>query len=187
MVRSAAWMAAMVCVCGGAACHTRPPATSPARTAAVPAAIPAPPAPPPPPARAERPAPVPTDEELFQRKTLDQLNAERPLTDVFFEYEQNTLTPDGQRALQADAQWLSRWPSTAVRVDGHCDERGTAEYNLALGDRRANAVKDYLASLGVNPSRIEIRSLGKEAPFCRAEGEQCWAQNRRGHFVITRK
>ena len=74
-----------------------------------------------------------------------------------------------------------------IRIDGHCDERGTAEYNLALGERRADVVKEYLTSLGVTPDRIQTRSLGKEAPFCRDSGESCWSQNRRGHLVITDK
>jgi peptidoglycan-associated lipoprotein len=89
--------------------------------------------------------------------------------------------------LQQDAQWLAKWPQTVIRVDGHCDERGTAEYNLALGERRAEVVKEYLASLGVRSDRIQTRSLGREAPFCHEEGESCWSQNRRGHFEITNK
>jgi peptidoglycan-associated lipoprotein len=171
-----------------AACHHQPPASAPSRTAVTPAAPATPPAPPPPPARATRPAATaPTEADLFAQKSLDQLNAERPLSDVFFDYDQNTLRDDGRRVLQNDAEWLKHWPSTVVRVDGHCDERGTAEYNIALGDRRAIVVKEYLISLGIAPSRIEIRSLGKESPFCQADGESCWSQNRRGHFVITRK
>jgi peptidoglycan-associated lipoprotein len=76
--------------------------------------------------------------------------------------------------LQQDAQWLAKWPQTRVRIDGHCDERGTAEYNLALGERRADVVEEYLTSLGVTPGWIQTRSLGKEAPFCKDSGEPCW-------------
>jgi peptidoglycan-associated lipoprotein len=154
-----------------------------------PSAVPArPPSPPPPPARAARPTPAAlTDAELFQRKSLADLNAEHPLGDVFFDYDQNTLGDEARRVLQQDADWLSKWPQTMIRVDGHCDERGTAEYNLALGDRRAAAVREYLASLGVRAERIQTRSLGKEAPFCHQSGDSCWSQNRRGHFVITAK
>ena len=119
--------------------------------------------------------------------TLDQLNASQPLNDVFFDYDQNFLRDDARQVLQRDAQWLAKWPHTTIRIDGHCDERGTEEYNIALGDRRAVAVRDYLASLGVNPGRIQTVSLGRESPFCAATGESCWAQNRRGHFVITAK
>ena len=175
----------------GAACHTRPPATAPSRTTPIRQDVPArPPTPPPPrPAAAPRPATATplTEADLFQRKSLSELNQERPLGDAFFDYDQNTLRDDARQALQQDAQWLAKWPQTTIRVDGHCDERGSAEYNLALGDRRAAAVRDYLASLGVRPDRVQTRSLGTEAPFCREPGESCWSQNRRGHFEITGK
>jgi peptidoglycan-associated lipoprotein len=128
-----------------------------------------------------------TDAELFQRKSLGEVNAEHPLSDAFFDYDQNTLRDDAKRALQNDAQWLSKWPQTKIRVDGHCDERGSAEYNLALGERRAEAVREYLVSLGVRQDRIEDRSLGKDAPFCSGTDESCWSQNRRGHFEVTAK
>ena len=132
------------------------------------------------------PAPL-TEAELFQRKSLDALNGEHPLSDAFFDYDQDTLRDDAKRALQQDAQWLARWPQTTVLVEGHCDERGTPEYNLALGDRRAEVVRDYLTDLGVKSERVVTRSLGREAPFCRDTGESCWSQNRRGHFIITAK
>jgi peptidoglycan-associated lipoprotein len=128
-----------------------------------------------------------TEAELFRRKSVSDLNAEHPLADAFFDYNQNTLKDDARQALQKDAQWLAKWPQTVIRVDGHCDERGTPEYNLALGERRADVVKEYLASLGVKADRIQTRSLGKEAPFCHDDGESCWSQNRRGHFEITSK
>ena len=172
-----------------AACHKAAPVSAPLRTPAPPAA-PARPAPPTPrPVAATRPAaPTPlTEEELFSRKSLDEVNAEHPLTDAFFAYDQSALDPSAQQSLQKDAQWLQRWPRTAIRIDGHCDERGTAEYNLALGNRRAMVVRDYLTSLGVTADRIQVRSLGKEAPFCDQTGEVCWSQNRRGHFVVTAK
>jgi peptidoglycan-associated lipoprotein len=182
------WGTLLVVVFAVSACHTRPPAAAPARTTVTAPAAPArPPAPPPPAARPATVARVPSDAELFARKSLDEINAEHPLGDVFFDYDQNSLRDEGRRALQQDAEWLRKWPTTVVRVDGHCDERGSAEYNLALGDRRASAVREYLISLGVSPGRIEMRSLGKEAPFCRDDAEWCWSQNRRGHFVITAK
>jgi peptidoglycan-associated lipoprotein len=183
------WCPVLLLVFVASACHQRPPVTAPNRVTPTPSAVPSrPPAPPAPPPAAARPAPARlTDAELFQRKSLAELNAERPLGDVFFDYDQNTLREDARRVLQQDAQWLSKWPQTMIRIDGHCDERGTAEYNLALGDRRAVAVRDYLSSLGVRGERIQTRSLGKEAPFCQESGESCWSQNRRGHFVITAK
>jgi peptidoglycan-associated lipoprotein len=175
----------------GVACHKRPPAISPASTSAVSAPAPTvasrPPAPPAPPP-VTRPAAAPlNEEELFRRKSLDQLNAERPLADAFFEYDQFTLRDDDRKALQTDAAWLSKWPQTAISIEGYCDERGTPEYNLALGERRASVVKDYLESLGVSPRRIRTVSLGKEARFCQESTEDCWSKNRRGHFVITGK
>jgi peptidoglycan-associated lipoprotein len=185
------WCSLVVLVVAAAACHTRPPATSPTLTNASSssdaARSPAPAPVPPPSAAATPPAAPVTEADLFQHKSLDELNAERPLGDVFFDYDQNMLREDGRRVLQQDAQWLSKWPQTIVRIDGHCDERGSAEYNLALGDRRAEVVREYLTSLGVKPDRIQTRSLGKEAPFCREDGESCWSQNRRGHFMITAK
>ena len=90
-------------------------------------------------------------------------------------------------ALQKDADWMKRWTSTVVTVEGHCDSRGSSEYNLALGNRRANAVKDYLVSLGVPGGRVTVVSKGKEQPFCSEENESCWQQNRRGHFLVTAK
>ena len=82
---------------------------------------------------------------------------------------------------------MKRWTSTAITIEGHCDSRGSSEYNLALGTRRANAVNDYLVSLGVSTSRVTVISKGKEQPFCSTEDESCWSQNRRGHFIITSK
>ena len=192
MLTVKSWCLLLLLAVAGAACHTRPPATAPSRTTPTASAVPARPSTPPPPrppAAAARPATAAplTEAELFQRKSLSELNAERPLSDAFFDYDQNTLRDDARQALQQDAQWLAKWPQTTIRVDGHCDERGSAEYNLALGNRRSAAVRDYLASLGVRPDRIQMRSLGTEAPFCRESGESCWSQNRRGHFEITGK
>jgi peptidoglycan-associated lipoprotein len=124
---------------------------------------------------------------LFSRESLTDLNAQHPLGDAFFDYNQTDLRDDARRALQQDAAWLAKWPTTKILVEGHCDERGTAEYNLALGDRRAKEVTQYLERLGISPSRITSDSLGKEKPFCSGDTESCWAQNRRGHFVVTAK
>jgi peptidoglycan-associated lipoprotein len=185
------WCPVLLLAVAGTACHTRPPAAAPSRTLPIASAVPArPPAPSPQPApaAAARPAAAPlTEAELFRRKSLSELNAERPLSDPFFDYDQITLREDARQVIQRDAEWLSKWPQTMVRIDGHCDERGSAEYNLALGSRRAAAVQEYLTSLGVRPDRIQTRSLGTEAPFCRESGESCWSQNRRGHFEITEK
>jgi len=186
-VRLNALCALAIIALAGAACHAKPPATTPTQPAP-PRTVPArPPAPPPPPAAATRTQRPLSEQELFERKSLSDLNAEHPLGDAFFDYNQITLRDDARRALQQDAEWLRKWPTTKVMIEGHCDERGSAEYNLALGDRRAEAVTGYLESLGVSESRIVLRSVGKEAPFCTDSGESCWAQNRRGHFLITAK
>jgi peptidoglycan-associated lipoprotein len=128
-----------------------------------------------------------TEEEVFARKSVDQLNAEKPFDDVFFDLNESSLREDAKPALQKDADWMKKWTSVAITLEGHCDSRGSAEYNLGLGNRRAAAVKAYLTSLGVPAGRVTIVSKGKEQPFCNDENEGCWQQNRRGHFVITAK
>jgi peptidoglycan-associated lipoprotein len=128
-----------------------------------------------------------SEEEIFAKKSLDQLNAERPLGDVYFDLDQSTVREDARPLLQRNADWMKRWASTQVIVEGHADSRGSSEYNLALGNRRATAVKDYLVNLGIPANRITVISKGKEQPFCREENESCWQQNRRGHFIISAK
>ena len=161
----ASWCALFILAVAGAACHAKPPAMAATRPEAPPATAPArPPAPPAPPPAAARPAPVRplTEAEIFARKSLSEMNAEQPLSDAFFDYNQNVLRDDARRALQQDAQWLSKWPQTKIRVDGHCDERGSAEYNLALGERRAEAVREGTSSAWES-ARIGLKSavLGK--------------------------
>ena len=124
---------------------------------------------------------------MFAQKSLEQLNAEKPLTDVFFDYDKSEVKDEGRAALAKDAEWLKRWSSVKVMIEGHCDSRGTPEYNLALGERRANTVRSYLASLGVPADRLIVVSKSKEQPFCNEENESCWSQNRRGHFIVTAK
>jgi peptidoglycan-associated lipoprotein len=128
-----------------------------------------------------------TEEEIFAQKTLAELNAERPLGDVLFGLDQSAIRDDARAVLQKNADWMLRWTSTRITVEGHCDARGTSEYNLALGDRRAAAVKDYLVSLGVERDRVSVVSKGKEAQVCTEENERCWQRNRRGHPIITAK
>ncbi|HXG54935.1 MAG TPA: OmpA family protein [Vicinamibacterales bacterium] len=147
-----------------------------------PAAPPGPPTPPDEP----RPTP-PTEEEIFSRTTVDELNAQKPLTDVHFGYDATDLSEEARAAMQKNLQWLNRWPSTKVMVEGHADSRDTNEYNLALGSRRADSVRGYLVSLGLSADRITMVSKGEEQPFCDEETESCWQQNRRGHFIITAK
>jgi len=181
----------VTCLCAllgvSAGCAKKAPAAAPAppppSAAATPAKPPPPSSPPPPPPAAPA-APKPlTDEEVFSRKSLGELSAE--LSAAFFDYDQSTLREDARPVLQKNVAWLKRWTSTRVTIEGHCDSRGSSEYNLALGERRAAAVKDYLVNLGVAGDRILTVTKGKEQPFCRDETEGCWAQNRRGHFVVT--
>jgi peptidoglycan-associated lipoprotein len=128
-----------------------------------------------------------TEDDIFARKSLEQLNAERPLGDVFFDYDMAAIRDDARGVLQKNADFLRRWPSTRVTIEGHADSRGTNEYNLALGDRRANTVRDYLASIGIGADRLLSVTRGEETPVCTEESEPCWARNRRGAFVITAK
>ena len=174
---------------GAAACGGRNQqvaVTPPPPMPAAPTNPPAPPAPPTAPGAAATPRAL-TEDELFAQKSLDQLNKERPLADVFFDLDQSSIKEEGRAALNANANWLKRWTGTRINIEGHCDERGTAEYNLGLGERRANAVKAYLVELGVPGDRITVISKGKEAPFCTESNESCWRENRRGHFIITAK
>jgi peptidoglycan-associated lipoprotein len=104
---------------------------------------------------------------------------------VHFDFDKYDVLDNDKGTLQRQAAWLSKYPSVRVTVEGHCDERGTREYNLALGARRANAVKEYLVSLGVSSARVDTISYGKEHPICAESNEDCWAQNRRGVTTIT--
>ena len=106
---------------------------------------------------------------------------------MFFDLDESEVRADARAALQKDADWMRKWTGTQVTLEGHCDSRGSGEYNLGLGSRRANAVRDYLVSLGVPTNRVVVISKGKEQPFCNDENESCWQQNRRGHFLITGK
>lgn len=171
----------VIAACGGKKAPVATPAPPPPAAPSAP-----PPPPPPPPPAPAAPAPV-SQEDLFSRKTLDQLNAERPLGDVYFDLDQSVIKDEGRSMLQRNADWMKQWSTTRIMVEGHCDSRGSSEYNLGLGERRAAAVKDYLVSLGILGDRIMSVSKGKEQPVCSEENEECWSRNRRGHFIITAK
>jgi peptidoglycan-associated lipoprotein len=118
--------------------------------------------------------------------TTNQTEAQlfaQSIKDVFFDYDSYDISQQYQRVLQADASFLKQHPNMKFLIEGHCDERGSTEYNLALGDNRANSIKQALISLGISADRIRTISYGKEKPFCTESTEACWAQNRRGHFV----
>jgi len=139
------------------------PGGSATATASVSVNAPAPPPPPP-------PAPIPFEQAVH---------------DAYFDYDKADIRADARGALSQTADYLKANPSVKATIEGHCDERGSTEYNLGLGDRRANAVKQYLVSLGVTADRLSTVSFGKEKPFCNDHNEACWQQNRRGHFVKT--
>jgi peptidoglycan-associated lipoprotein len=123
------------------------------------------------------PAPVahePSLQELFDKSVKD----------AYFDYDKADIRTDARDALSQTAQFLRSYPQLKIVVEGHCDERGSTEYNLALGDRRAAAAKQFLVSLGITADRLETVSYGKEKPFCSASTEECWQQNRRAHFVM---
>ena len=121
------------------------------------------------------------------KQDVTELNKKGYLTDAYFDYDQSDLREDARTALAADAEWLKKYPTVQVLIEGYCDERGTGAYNLALGDRRANAAKEYLVSLGIDASRLRTVSYGEERPFCSDSNESCWQQNRRAHLLITAK
>ncbi len=118
--------------------------------------------------------PVPGSKEDFVANVGDR---------VFFAFDKSDLSADARRTLERQAAWLRQWSNQRLTVEGHCDERGTREYNLALGERRANAVKDYLAAQGIPASRLSTISYGKERPVVLGSNEAAWAQNRRGVSV----
>jgi peptidoglycan-associated lipoprotein len=145
-------------------------------------------APPPTPPAPAVVAPPPTPPEAPKAEEIVS-EAGKYLKDIFFDFDKSEIRADQTAALDADAKWLRDHTVVGVTVEGHCDERGTREYNLALGERRANAVRDALVALGVDPAQIKTISYGKERPFCTEtpkeakEKEECWQANRRGHFV----
>ena len=119
--------------------------------------------------------------------TLDELNALGPVRDIHFDYDSATLSDEARGILQDNAEWLARYPSVRVLIEGHCDERGTVEYNLALGEERARSAQEYLRELGVTEDRMRIISYGKEFPLDPASNDEAWRRNRRAHLEIIAK
>jgi peptidoglycan-associated lipoprotein len=172
------------------ACHRNPPPI--ARPAPPPptvadSAAPRPPAPPVPVTEPVIVPPEPIKEDRISSASLDELNKNSPFKPVFFEYNSSELEAAGRTVLDENAAVLKRSNAWIVTIEGHCDERGSAEYNLALGERRAVAVRTYLVSLGIPGDRLRTVSYGKEFPFDPGHDEAAWAKNRRAHFVITGK
>jgi peptidoglycan-associated lipoprotein len=153
-----------------------PPPTNQTRRTPPPPSVP-PPAPSPPPAISE--------EEELESRSLEDLNRESPLRPVFFDYDRSEVSSQGQVVLQANAEVLRRNPSWVITIEGHCDERGSPEYNLGLGERRALMAQEYLLGLGLASDRINTVSYGKEFPFESGRTAEALSRNRRAHFVIT--
>jgi peptidoglycan-associated lipoprotein len=180
MVMTAAILAA---ACGG----NKPPVARPTPPPPDPtvADVSRPPAPPVPVAEPTIVPPEPIRDDAIRSASLDDLNRSSPLKPVFFDYDSAELTSAAQAALNENAALLKRYPTWTITIEGHCDERGSAEYNLALGERRAVAARAYLLSLGVGSDRLRTVSYGKEFPFEPGSEEGAWSKNRRAHFVIT--
>jgi peptidoglycan-associated lipoprotein len=180
----------VVAVCVGACAKKKlaPVASAAPPPAAAPAAAPAPAPPPRPAERLEESVPVPAiSEDAIGNRSLEDLNRDSPFKPAFFGLDSFELDDAGRAIVSGNADIMKKYPSWVVTVEGHCDERGTAEYNLALGERRAVAVKTYLVALGISPDRLRTVSYGKEFPFDMGHAETAWSQNRRAHFVITSK
>jgi peptidoglycan-associated lipoprotein len=162
-----------------AGCSSKPAAQSVAPVAApTPTIVRAEPAPTPPASRTA------VAEDALP-SSVDEINRRSYVKDAFFDFDRSEIKASERDALVGDATWLRAHPGIRVRIEGHCDERGTASYNMALGERRAAAVQEYLVSLGVEASRMQTISYGKERPFALGHDEAAWAQNRRGHFLVT--
>ena len=172
----------MAAACG----KSQPPVARPTPPPPPPASGPTRPIDPPAPMKEPMP-PEPLPSDSVAGRSLDDLNRDSPLQPVFFEYDSSDISDAGRGTLQANAAVLKKYPSWVVTIEGHCDERGTAEYNLALGERRAVAARTYLISLGIDPNRLRTVSYGSEFPFDPAHSEGAWSRNRRAHFVITAK
>jgi peptidoglycan-associated lipoprotein len=188
-------LTAALAIAGAPACKKKPPVSGP--TTPPPSAFPgstspAPTTPPGDPGPPPIAPPVPTSSAPvtssgIENKSVDDLNREALLKPVFFLYDSDQLDETARKVLETNAQTLKTYKTLAITIEGHCDERGSAEYNLALGDRRALAAKNYLLTLGVAGDRIKTVSYGKEFPFDPGHDENAFQQNRRAHFTVTAK
>jgi peptidoglycan-associated lipoprotein len=179
-LRCALWLVLAVTLPG---CHKAP---APRVTAPPPVA---PTSPPPAPEPSPEATPLPSESEYERLKAMDvdAINRMGLLPDIHFEFDKAEILAGDEKVLAAIAHSLKEFNFLTVTVEGHCDERGTVEYNLALGGRRASAALEYLVSLGVPTQRLRAESYGKEAPLCQEHREPCWARNRRAHFSVTGK
>jgi peptidoglycan-associated lipoprotein len=128
-----------------------------------------------------------SEEEIFMSKSLEAINLEAPLKMIYFDYDRYFIREDAKPTLEANSNWLQKFKSAKVLIEGHCDERGTEEYNLALGEKRAKSAFDYLVSLGIPQDRLKIISYGKSQPLDTGHNEVSWQKNRRAQFLIIEK
>ena len=143
---------------------------------------------PPTPVNEATPVPAePTGPDELGARDLDEINKNSPFQPLFFGYDQSEVSAEGQQVLNTNAEIMKKYPTWVITIEGHADERGTAEYNLALGERRALAARNYLVSLGIPADRLRTVSYGKEFPFDPGHTEEAWSKNRRAHFVVTSK
>jgi len=187
--RTVLWLAlatVMAAACGKKTPPVARPTPPPPATTA-PSTPGRPPAPPEPVTEPAIVPPEPVRDDAISSASLDDLNRNSPLQPVFFELDSSDLSPAAQKALDQDAGLLKKYGTWTITIEGHCDERGTAEYNLALGERRAIAARAYLVSLGISADRLRTVSYGKEFPFDPGHDESAYTKNRRAHFVITAK
>lgn len=183
---------------GSAACVKKQPADTagtkqpPPTLTSTPTPRPSPPAtttttvPPAPPSIPPDPSLNVTSDPLLAAD-IEKINKESPFTPIFFAYDSDALDDVARSTMSANAEIMKKYRTWVITVEGHCDERGTAEYNLALGDRRALAVKNYMISLGITADRLKTVTYGSEFPFAPGHDEQAWKQNRRAHFMLTSK
>ena len=173
----------------GACAKKKPPVARPIPPPPPPVTDTAPPRPPAPPepVRETPIPPEPVTSDPLVATDIDQINKNSPFQPVFYAFDSAEVDAEAQKVLNANAEILRKYPSWVITIEGHSDERGTAEYNLALGERRAAAARTYLVSLGIPADRLKTVSYGKEFPFDPGHDEAAWAKNRRAHFVVTSK
>ena len=131
--------------------------------------------------------PVLSEEDIFMSKSLEQINKEQPLAMIYFDYDKYFIREDAKSVLERNAAWMNKFRTVKILIEGHCDERGTEEYNLALGEKRAKSTMDYMVSLGVSADRVKILSYGKSQPLVTGQDEATWQKNRRAQFTIIAK
>lgn len=181
-MRQTALVVTVLAVAAFSACGKKPVPPPPAPPPLAPSA---PPVAPPPAAAETRPQ---VDEyERLRQMSADEIERMGLLTDIHFDFDKSDLRDGDRQILAKNAEVLKKYDFLRITVEGHCDERGSVEYNLALGERRGRAAFDYLASLGVPADRMKTVSYGKEVPLCQEANEDCWARNRRDHFAVTGK